>query len=269
MIPKLAIYSKDEGLSEGNISKPRIYIQNGSSVQLNNFTVHYFFTVESGRVPVVDPYWAPNETVTLNRIKDSLFDVQYRFNGVLDTGNMILPSSSGNVVGIHYTDWSSWNKSNDFSFNNSSTFLKNEKITVTDNKGYVIYGQMPDVPADNGTIPPPPPDSGNLIAVSGNFAVTPAGVMLRCHNAYNHGMMFTVRNAGQNDSVTVEWEGVLDQNLSNCQFRSANLYGNGAQINNVCTPKDEQGNMFIKLKSKQACTVQLEIFNWSNGPGCM
>jgi hypothetical protein len=78
-----------------------------------------------------------------------------------------------------------------------------------------------------------------------------------------------VRNAGQNDSVTVEWLGVLDQNNSNCQPRTANLFGNGAQINNVCTPKDGQGNMYIRLKAKQTCTVQLEIFNWSNGPGCL
>jgi hypothetical protein len=267
MIPNLTVYSRDEGLAEGNISKPRIYIQNGSSIQLSNFTVHYYFSIEAGRIPVVDPYWTPNETVTMNRIKDSLYEVQYQFHGMLDTGNLILPSSSGNVVGIHYTNWSSWNKTNDYSFNNSTTFLKNEKIVVTDNNGFVVYGIVPDISLD--TIKVPPPDTGTLITASGNRTVTTSWVTLRCHNPYYHGMMFTVRNAGQNDSVTVQWQGVLDQNNSNCQPRSVNLFGNGAQINNVCTPKDAQGNMFIRIKAKHTCTVQLEIFNWSNGTGCL
>lgn len=111
--------------------------------------------------------------------------------------------------------------------------------------------------------------SSTLITGTGSYPVTPAGVTYRINNSsYHHGMMFTIRNIGLDDAVEVRWFGVLDQNNSNCASRVANLNGNGAQINNICTPKDASNDMYITLKSSKNCSVQLEIFNWTNGPGC-
>lgn len=104
-----------------------------------------------------------------------------------------------------------------------------------------------------------------------NYNVTPEGICIRMHNNdYMHGMMFTVRNLGLNDSVIVEWYGVLDQNNSDCMDRTRNLLGNGAQINNVCTPKVNPDYMYVKLRSvnSNTYTVRMEMFNWRNGPGC-
>jgi hypothetical protein len=50
---------------------------------------------------------------------------------------------SGNVTVIHYADWSYINKSNDFSFPNSATFMRNPNIAVTNSLGELIYGRMP------------------------------------------------------------------------------------------------------------------------------
>jgi hypothetical protein len=156
-LPKLAVFSKDEGIGETNISKPRVYVQNGSNVQLSKFTVHYYFTVENGKVPVLDQYWVPGSNLALQQVVDSLYEIQYYYNGILDTGNTVLPALSGNVVGIHYTDWAQWNKTNDYSFNNSSVFIKNENIVITDSTGFVIYGTEPTLispVADTGTAQP-------------------------------------------------------------------------------------------------------------------
>lgn len=101
--------------------------------------------------------------------------------------------------------------------------------------------------------------------------VTPQGVSVLVENPdYLHGAMFTVRNKGHNDSVVVDWYGVLDQNHTNCTHRSANLFGNGAQINNITTPKLTNGKMLLNLRSAtdQTYLVDIEIFNWRNGPGC-
>jgi hypothetical protein len=49
----------------------------------------------------------------------------------------------GNVVGIHYSDWSNINKTNDYSFINSATFISNAKIAVTNSAGQLIYGTTP------------------------------------------------------------------------------------------------------------------------------
>ncbi|NLW32127.1 MAG: hypothetical protein GXY77_11810 [Fibrobacter sp.] len=104
----------------------------------------------------------------------------------------------------------------------------------------------------------------------GNYNATPEGICIRVHNDdYLNGTMFSVRNNGTNDSVIVEWYGVLDQNRSDCEDRCANLFGNGAQINNVCTPR-EGGYMYFRIRSKndQTCSVRIEFTNWMNGPGC-
>lgn len=141
-LPKLAVFSKDEGLLESNISKPRVYVQNGSSVKISKFTVHYYFSVENGKTPILDQYWVPGSNLSLNQINDSLYDIQYYYAGELDTGNTVLPVLDGNVVGLHYEDWSSWDKTNDYSFNNSSSFVKNEQIVITDSAGYIISGEV-------------------------------------------------------------------------------------------------------------------------------
>ena len=95
-LPKLAVFSRDDGINETNISKPRVYVQNGSSVKLSKFTVHYYFTVESGKTPVLEQYWVPGSNLALNRIDDSRYEIQYYFDGELDTGNTVLPVIDGN-----------------------------------------------------------------------------------------------------------------------------------------------------------------------------
>lgn len=141
--PMLAVFSKDEGLTETNICKSRVFIQNASAVKISQFTVHYYFTVENGKAPVLEQYWVPGSTVTLNKINAILYEIRYCFSGELAAGGAVLPDATGNAAGIHYSDWSAFVKTNDFSFPNSSTFVRNGNIAVTDNAGNLIYGRMP------------------------------------------------------------------------------------------------------------------------------
>ncbi len=138
------VFSREEAFTEGNISKPRIYIQNGSTSPLSFFTVHYYFTVEQNKSPELKPYYIPGSTVSLNQINDSLYEVLYLFTGALNSGGAVVPTTDGNVIGLHYSDWSAWNKQNDPSFNNSYSFKSNENIVITDQNGAVIYGRMPE-----------------------------------------------------------------------------------------------------------------------------
>ena len=113
--------------------------------------------------------------------------------------------------------------------------------------------------------------SGFNASVRDTLRVTPAGVTVQIQNSdYLHGAMITVRNRGHNDSLFVEWFGGVDQNSSVCISRMANLFGNGAQINNVVSPKLSNGTVLINLRSatNKSYLVDFEIFNWRNGPGC-
>jgi hypothetical protein len=88
------------------------------------------------------------------------------------------------------------------------------------------------------------------------------------NNTYKYGAMISVRNKGLNDSVMVQWFGVLDQNSSNCTNHIANLFGNGAQISNFCTPRAIGNKMYFEVNSKKPCQIHIEINNWQNGTGC-
>ncbi|MCL2689222.1 MAG: hypothetical protein FWE57_05175 [Chitinispirillia bacterium] len=113
--------------------------------------------------------------------------------------------------------------------------------------------------------------SGFDASVRDTLRVTPTGVTVQIDNLdYLHGAMITVRNRGHNDSLVVEWYGVRDQNHIDCQNRSVNLFGNGAQINNIASPKMGSGSVFLNLRStaKESYLVDIEIFNWRNGRGC-
>jgi len=101
--------------------------------------------------------------------------------------------------------------------------------------------------------------------------VTPTGVTVLINNPnYLHGAMITVRNRGHNDSLIVDWYGSIDQNSPDCQSRSRNLFGNGAQINNFTSPKLGNGTVLINIRSatRESYLADIEIFNWRNGPGC-
>ena len=141
--PMISVYSRDEALTEGNMSKPRIFIQNTGAGELSQFTLHYYFTADQGKIPMVDQYWVPGSSVSLHQINGSLYEIQYYFDGEIGSSGAILPDMTGNVVGIHNSDWSNIDKSNDFSFSNNSTFVRNANIVVTNSGGELIYGNMP------------------------------------------------------------------------------------------------------------------------------
>ncbi|MCL2443287.1 MAG: hypothetical protein FWD13_07455 [Treponema sp.] len=129
---------------------------------------------------------------------------------------------------------------------------------------YIVSGNM--------KIPNPGPVynfTGFDASVRQTISVPPSGITVKIINPdYLHGAMVTVRNKGHNDSVVVEWFGVRDQNHTDNMDRTANLFGNGAQINNIATPRIN-GVISLDLRSAtdKTYSVDIEIYNWRNGRG--
>ena len=134
------IFSMDEGLAEGNISKPRIYIENNGTEPISNFYYHYFITTENGKQPQVDPYYIPNAVHTIEELGGEEYRIKYDYNGTTLQPGQILPNTNGNVIGIHYADWGLYDKTNDRSNNLSATFQLNANIPVFLADGTQIYG---------------------------------------------------------------------------------------------------------------------------------
>lgn len=134
------VFSKDEGLSEKNISKPRIFIKNTGTEPVSNFYYIYYFTAEQGCTPVLEDYYTPNESISLHYLGHNRYAVYYDFSGVTLYPGEILPNRSGNVIGIHYQNWEPLKKGNDRSCIFSNNFTPNFDIAVFCEDGSRIYG---------------------------------------------------------------------------------------------------------------------------------
>jgi hypothetical protein len=152
------LFVKDEGVNEANAAKPRIYFVNGSQT-LNGLEFRYFITSENGKIPQADDYYLPEGSVSIVNVHDDNYYVKYSFPSVSLAPGGRFPSSDGFIAGIHYSDWSTFDKTNDYSTVGSGSWIPSEKIAVYSN-GSIIYGSEPD-----GTVPPgdtPPPET-NLV----------------------------------------------------------------------------------------------------------
>jgi hypothetical protein len=95
------IFSLDEAMSNSNLSKPRIYVQNTGTETINDFTYRYFITPEGSYTPLIDPYYLPNSTVALVPYGGGFY-VQYTVTGafcptvpVMSSGSTTVPGTPG------------------------------------------------------------------------------------------------------------------------------------------------------------------------------
>lgn len=135
------IYSRDEGLGDYNMSKPRIYIKNTGTEAITDFYYRYYFETENGKAPMLAEYYTPDENVMLIPYGSGYY-IQYNVNGINLTPDGLHPDGSGNVVGLHYNDWTAWDKTNDYSNTQSASFSQNQNITLYVNNT-LVYGTEP------------------------------------------------------------------------------------------------------------------------------
>lgn len=165
----LRVFTKDESLNENNISKPRFYIQNFGTEPLSNFYCYYYFTVENNKNPIVDDYYTPDASITLENRNNGLYRVKFLFSGITINPGQTLPNPDGEIIGIRYSDWSTLDKTNDFSNTRTSSFILNGNIPVYSSAGVLIYGNEPGDPGN----PPQPPvvytDIGSYAVLSKEY----------------------------------------------------------------------------------------------------
>lgn len=162
----IRVFSKDEGFYETNISKPRVYIQNlANSEAISNFFAYYYFTVENNKTPVLEDYYTPTSSVSLENLGNGNYRVKFNYTDITLQPGQTVPNTDGEVIGLHYTDWSNFDKTNDVSNNRQSIFTLNYSIPVYLSNGTLIFGDgvVPPTPS----VPTLPPTAGN----PGNFAV--------------------------------------------------------------------------------------------------
>jgi hypothetical protein len=122
----LKVFFKDEGISENNITKARIYVENAGMVDAKNFVFYYYFTTEGGKTPVLEDYYTPDSEVSLVSLGSGRYAIKYYFASTLDPGATSNPG--GEQVGVHYGDWSVMDRSNDESNPGGSGWIVSDTI---------------------------------------------------------------------------------------------------------------------------------------------
>jgi hypothetical protein len=142
--PQISVKSMTDGLWENNTLKEKVIIVNTGDQPLSDFTMYYYFTVENNKTPILENWWNPHCQITLEQISGNDYKVKFDYSGTtLNPGSALPDEMNGNNFGLHYADWSLWDRANDYSFDNSANYVINNKICVFDSNGQLLWGTDP------------------------------------------------------------------------------------------------------------------------------
>ena len=142
---KLEVYMLDEGYYEFNITKPHIFINNIGNSPLSDFKVRYYFNADNWIIPVVEDYWTPDCTISLEFLGKNKWCALLDYNGFTLDSDKKVPDNDAIIFGLHFPDpyWHLWDKSKDFSQPTGCSYALTENIAVFNKNGELIYGHQP------------------------------------------------------------------------------------------------------------------------------
>ena len=138
----LAIYQAEMALPNQGMSQVNFYIINNGSASVSDFIVYYYFRTENGSIPQYSDYYTPNSTETIEDLGNGNYRVAFNFTGSTSSPGSRFPASTEYSFGLHYQNYTTWDKTNDYSNNLSTSFVKNTAIVMYCN-GSLVYGTEP------------------------------------------------------------------------------------------------------------------------------
>ncbi len=136
---------RDESPWENNHVKPRLILRNLGIDALSDFQVHFYFTADTGKTPVLEDWYTPNSEARIEDVGGGLWRLIYDFAGFTLNPGQTTPDEGGSVVGLHYSDWSFWNRADDPSLEGvDDSFDLTDGVVVIDEDGTVVGGSPPE-----------------------------------------------------------------------------------------------------------------------------
>jgi|GEM_PF-6674110 len=138
------VFAWDEGVREVIHPKPRMYIKNTGTHTIQNLVIRYFFAGDAAKRPGLESDWyLPNCSATMIP-QSPQWEVRLTCHDMKLAPGGLYPNSSGMVFGLHWWDWSAWDRSPDWSGSLLGTNpALNSHIVVQDAAGNRIWGQTP------------------------------------------------------------------------------------------------------------------------------
>ncbi len=133
-----------ESFDAGNqkLSIPHIRLKNAGS-KLSGFKLYYYFSAADTKDILIDSYYLPDGTFSLNKVSNYQYQVVLDFKDVQVDSGQCFPQNGNLQFGLHYSDWSDLKKEDDYSFSLGNTSSLNEKIVVESSDGVVLFGKTP------------------------------------------------------------------------------------------------------------------------------
>lgn len=128
----------DEQQNNPSATGIRLRINNDSNVPINNAKLRYYFH-RTSQPYVVDGYYIPNTTLSTNNVNDTLAYLELDIPSV-PAG--YFPDIAGFSLALHNNDWSSRDKSRDYSYQTSSMLTENMKVVLLSGEN-VLFGESP------------------------------------------------------------------------------------------------------------------------------
>lgn len=114
-VADLRVETYNESPNEKNIVKPRVRVTNTGAKMIEGFRLEFPVVPERNLVPVIDRYYVPYCSSTMEtRSTETVGVLDCR--GVNLRGGSVWTDPVGGVFGMHYTDWSAWDATNDPAF---------------------------------------------------------------------------------------------------------------------------------------------------------
>ncbi len=141
-------YQAGDTSATDNQMKPQLNIHNNgnSPVNLADLSIRYYFTNDSGKAINSFCDWAQigcsNITVNFVQVAGNQYYAEISFAS--GAGSISAGADSGQMqLRFHYSDWSNFNESNDYSYNGGQTsFADWDQVTLYEN-GTQVWGNQP------------------------------------------------------------------------------------------------------------------------------
>ena len=130
----------DEQQNNPSITGIKLRINNDSSSPIRDAKLRYYFHKPSSAY-AVDEHYLAGASISVNDVNE---DLAYFELGMPSISVGYYPNMDGFSISLHNENWSSWDKSKDYSYQAFSSFKKNTKVVLLSGDD-VVFGTVPDV----------------------------------------------------------------------------------------------------------------------------
>lgn len=221
----ISIEFMDDQCSNQSNTGIRLRVDNVGGSAIQNVELRYYFHKKQGKTPQLDVYYAPGISASIREADSETAYVEILAESI---PSGYFPDQGGMSFGLHYSDWSAWDKSLDPSYQKFSTLQQNDKIALLVN-GVVEQSQTE---SEEPMLKPVLPDDGYTLKAAANTteSIYPESKVLPIETI--RGMMDTrllnlVWNTdyeGRNSETTIDtWDIPEDDTDRKCGFISLTI----------------------------------------------